>query len=148
MSWDTLYLLLNAAVVPAWGLLLFMPRAALTRKLVHSGIYPIGIGLFYLLCFLAAAFLGQAAEGFSFFTLDGVATLFDHPNGVLIGWSHYLAFDLFVGAWIGRDAARRNYPHLIVAPMMLFTYLYGPFGLLAYMVFRFWKERQVPLLEE
>jgi len=148
MNFDLAYLALNAALVPAWGLLIFAPKSALTKQVVHSGLYPVGIGFFYVACFCAAAILGQAADGFSFFTLEGVATLFDHPNGVLIGWSHFLVFDLFVGAWIGRDAMRRDYKHIYIVPMILLSYLYGPIGLMAYIIFRWIRERRLPTLEE
>ena len=148
MNFDLAYLALNAVLLPAWALLLFAPKSTITKQLVHSGVYPVCIGFFYIVCFGAAAFWGQAANGFSFFTLEGVAILFDHPNGVLIGWSHFLAFDLFVGAWVARDAQRRDYNHLIVAPMILLSYLYGPIGLIAYMIFRWVRERRLPTLEE
>ena len=35
-------------------------------------------------------------------TLAGVQTLFTVPEMVLIGWLHYLAFDLFAVLWIAQ----------------------------------------------
>lgn len=136
MSYNTIYLLLNASVVPAWALLVFLPRAAITRQIVHSGLYPLILGTFYIICFALNMFFGFAAEGGNFNTISGVSQLFSHPNGVLIGWSHYLVFDLFVGAWIGRDSQRRGVPHLAAIPCMLLTFIFGPVGLLCYVLLR------------
>ena len=62
--------------------------------------------------------------------------LFSHPNGVLTGWTHYLVFDLFVGAWIGRDALRRGVSHFLVVPSLFFSFMFGPVGLVIYLASR------------
>ena len=43
--------------------------------------------------------------------------------GVVIGWTHYLAFDLFVGAWICRTARAESIPHAFVLPILVPTFL-------------------------
>ena len=43
-----------------------------------------------------------------------VARLFENPYLLLAGWVHYLAFDLFIGAWEVRDARRLEINHLLV----------------------------------
>jgi hypothetical protein len=49
---------------------------------------------------------------------------------------HYLAFDLFVGTWETRDAVGRGIPRWIVMPCLLWTFLFGPIGWLAYQAAR------------
>lgn len=139
MLYQTAFSLLNLAVVPAWLMLLLAPRWQLTRTLVHGGIYPAIYCAIYAVFLFNHLFLGAASADASFTSLDGVMGLFDHPNGILLGWTHYLAFDLFVGAWIGRDALRRGIAHWRAAPAMLLTFLLGPFGLLVYMAIRFFQ---------
>ena len=56
--------------------------------------------------------------------------LFTSPHAVLAGWIHYLAFDLFVGAWEVRDARRHGLSHWMVVPCLALTLMLGPFGLL------------------
>lgn len=136
MTYDTIFGLLNASVVPAWALLILLPRASITRAVVHSGIYPLLLGVFYIICFALNIFGDLTAEGGNFFTHEGISTLFSHPNGVLIGWSHYLVFDLFVGAWVARDSQRRGIPHLAAIPCLLLTFIFGPVGLLCYVLVR------------
>ena len=51
---------------------------------------------------LVLAFWSSAKGGFD--SLDNVAALFQTRELLLAGWIHYLAFDLFTGAWIVRTA--------------------------------------------
>ena len=136
MDYETLYGAANMAVMPAWLLLALLPKSTITKNLVHSGLYPVVYGVLYLALFVRATAFGEAAEGGGFDTLDTVMTAFTHPNVALMGWAHYLVFDLFVGAWIGRDAAARGVNHFAVIPCFLFTFIAGPIGLLMYLLLR------------
>ena len=71
--------------------------------------------------------------------------LFANPFALLAGWVHYLAFDLFIGAWEVRDAQQHQVPHLAVVPCLLLTFLFGPAGLLLYFVLRYALRRQLSL---
>lgn len=133
---DLLFSLINISVMPAWVLLIFAPRWSLTRRVVHSVFYPMLLGIFYLsLMIYMSAYGPENTEG-GFTSIAGVQALFAEPLGLVIGWAHYLVFDLFVGAWVARDALRKNLNHLLVAPCLLFTYVLGPIGLLLYIILR------------
>lgn len=136
MDYGTYYSVINYLVMPAWLLLVLLPKHAVTAKLVHSGIYPIIFGLFYLVLWVRALAFGESAEGGGFSTLETVMVAFSHPNVTLMGWAHYLVFDLFVGAWIGRDSSARGMNHFMVTPCLIFTFLAGPIGLLLYLALR------------
>ena len=58
--------------------------------------------------------------------------LFTMPEIALAGWIHYLAFDLFVGAWEVRTARREGIAFLLVLPCLALTFLFGPAGFLAF----------------
>lgn len=148
MNWDTAYLAINALVVPAWALLVFLPAASITRKLVHSGLYPLVFGLVYATSLGAALVFGVSDPGAGMSSLGAVMSLFDHPNGIITGWSHFLVFDLFVGAWIARDARRRSIPHLIILPALVFSFVFGPIGLLIYMLIRLLRGEGLSLDED
>lgn len=137
MTEENLYLLINAGVLPAWALLFVVPRAEITRKFVHSGLYPIAYGALYAAFLSAALFFGRSSPDAGMSTLSGVSAIFSHPNGVLTGWTHYLVFDLFIGAWISRDAIRRGISHIFILPALFFSLMFGPIGLLIYFVLRF-----------
>lgn len=136
MSPEAIFTILNLSVVPAWALLVFLPRADVTRTVVHSGVYPLLLGLFYISFFAYALLAGTIGEGIDFTSVAGVSIVFQAPIGVLIGWSHYLVFDLFVGAWVARDSQRRGVPHLAAVPCLLLTLVVGPVGLLCYLLVR------------
>lgn len=136
MDYETGYMLINLGVLPAWLLLFFAPRSSLTEKLVHSGMYPLVYGGLYAFFLIRAMYFGVGAEDGGMTTAAGVSAFFSHSNGVLVGWLHYLVFDLFVGAWIARDGARKNIAHWKLLPCMFFALMLGPVGLLLYMVLR------------
>jgi len=84
------------------------------------------------------------AQG-GFGSLADVAALFSQPGLLLAGWVHYLAFDLFIGAWEVRDARRHSVSHLLVIPCLITTFLLGPIGLLAYVILRVTKARTLTM---
>ena len=71
--------------------------------------------------------------------LEGVKQLFANDYILLAGWVHYLAFDLFIGAWEVRDARLVGISHWLVIPCLLFTFMLGPVGLGMYFVLRWNK---------
>jgi hypothetical protein len=66
-------------------------------------------------------------------TLATVAPLFATPEGVTIGWVHFLAFDLLVGRYVYLEARKRRMPALLTTPILFFTLMLGPIGYLAYL---------------
>lgn len=133
---EQIFLYANYSVLPFWALLIFAPTLKITDHLVHSVLAPLLLGTVYLWFFVDGAFTENGASIADFGTLDGVMKLFTMKQAVVAGWVHYLVFDLFVGAWIGRDAQRCAFPHLLVIPCLLLTLLLGPLGLLAYLLLR------------
>jgi hypothetical protein len=80
------------------------------------------------------AFWTRAEGGFG--SLDDVARLFRTPQLLLAGWLHYLAFDLFVGAWEVRTARRDGIPFPFIIPCLALTFLFGPAGYLVFTAVR------------
>ena len=66
------------------------------------------------------------------YSLAGIGAVFANPMLALIGWVHYLAFDLWVGSWEVNEAKRRKLPHWMVVPCLVLTFLLGPIGLVAF----------------
>ena len=83
---------------------------------------------------LVLAFWSRAPGGFG--SLAEVMALFTMPEIALAGWIHYLAFDLFVGAWEVRTARREGIAFLLVLPCLALTFLFGPAGFLAFSALR------------
>ncbi len=122
MSPELAFSLLNLAVVPWWGLWLVAPRSARAlRAASHSGIF-LALAVAYALL-LAAAVGGGGLGGAGYAPLRAALAT---PLGFLAGWTHYLVFDLFVGAWILRESRRLD---LEPRPYLLLALLVGPVGL-------------------
>lgn len=138
MSPETIFSACGTLVLPGWLLLVFLPRWKWTARLVAAVIIPALIGVVYV--YLVVAHFGQAEGGFG--SLADVSRLFQNQHALLAGWIHYLAFDLFVGAWEVRDAQRVGLHHLLVVPCLALTFLFGPAGLLLYFLLRWALRRE------
>ena len=62
--------------------------------------------------------------------------MFASDSALVAGWFHYLAFDLFVGTWIVRDGLERKLHPLLILPCLPLTFLFGPAGLLLFLILR------------
>lgn len=136
MDLNLLFTLANLSVFPAWIMLIFLPNWSVTEKLVHSMLYPLILGAAYSVGLFLSVFGGMGAADGGFSTIEGVRALFSVDVGILVGWIHYLVFDLFVGAWEARDAKRRGFSHWLLIPCLFFTFMAGPLGLLLYVLLR------------
>ena len=83
---------------------------------------------------LVLGFWTRASGGFG--SLADVQLLFQTPQILLAGWVHYLAFDLFIGAWIVRTARTEGLNFVFVVPLLPLTFLFGPAGFLAFTLIR------------
>jgi len=137
MDWGLIFKGANLAALVAWIALILLPRWPV---LLSALLYLVVGGL----CALYAALLISVLSGFipageggaDFTTIEGVRSIFGSDVGVVIGWTHYLAFDLFVGLWIARDADAKFFARWIQAPILLATFMAGPLGLVIWLIVR------------
>ncbi|MGH9220198.1 MAG: ABA4-like family protein [Vicinamibacterales bacterium] len=140
MDLEQLFSMAGLVAMSGWLLLVILPRNSIVQ-LVAGVAIPLVLSVGYLIL-IVLHFRGT--EG-GFGSLADVAALFQKPELLLAGWIHYLAFDLFIGAWETRDAQRSGLPHLVVIPCLVMTFMLGPIGLLFYFAIRTAKLRAVPL---
>lgn len=135
MTPDQAFKIASQLVLPGWLLLVFLPRWIGTRWLVHAGILPVLLGIGYLA--IVGPTIAQGNLKFSEFgSFAGVKGLFQNDWVIVAGWIHYLAFDLWTGAWEVRDSSRIGLTHLLVIPCLFLTFMLGPVGLLLYFLLR------------
>jgi hypothetical protein len=127
MNAETIFSIANTTALLGWIWLAVAPHWIWTRRIVWTAI-PLLLSAAYLI--LVVLFFGGVEGGFG--TLADVMKLFDNKHAALAGWIHYLAFDLFVGAWEVKDAQEKNISHWFVVPCLFLTFLLGPIGFLAY----------------
>jgi hypothetical protein len=138
MDLERMFSLAGAIAVTGWLFLVFVPRRPYTQTIAGI-IAPLVLAAIYLALIFSNI---RGAEG-GFGSLADVAMLFQKRELLLAGWIHYLAFDLFIGAWETRDAARNQIPHLVVIPCLIMTFMLGPIGLLFYFAIRTAKTRNL-----
>lgn len=138
IDWNAWFSMVNLLALIAWTALIVLPR----WPALLSAVLYLGIGL---LCLIYATGLIGVVSGLisnpdgggaDFTTIEGVRAIFGSDAGVTIGWTHYLAFDLFVGLWIARDGDAKNISRLLQAPILLATFMAGPLGLLVWLILR------------
>ncbi len=132
MNWESVYSALSALAFVGWGMLALAP---LRRAMLINGACAVAL-LLALAYLYMLIFSTQSVEGGGFGTLAAVQALFSKAPNVMLGWTHYLAFDLFIGSWEVEDAGKRGVPHWLVLPCLFCTLMVGPVGLLLYFTLR------------
>jgi hypothetical protein len=132
MTPDNLFKICNLIAVTGWLVLLVSPWRPRLAQTYAGLLVPLILSVAYTGLVMA---FWSSAEG-SFSTLPDVMKLFTKPEVVLAGWVHYLAFDLFVGAWEVRTAHRDRVPFVLVIPCLALTFMFGPAGLLTFSAIR------------
>jgi hypothetical protein len=132
VNWPALFGAVNTAALLAWGALVLLPGRPRLLPIVRYGAVGILCALYVALVVAALTVgFGEARGGrVDFTTIAGVRAIFATDGGVVAGWTHYLALDLFAGVWIAEDADRRGFGRLAQAPVLLLTFMAGPAGLL------------------
>lgn len=145
MSADLIFQYATLIAVAGWATLIVSPLMPRISDLAASYAMPALISVAY--AGLILAFWTRAEGGFG--SLDEVAQLFQTRELLLAGWLHYLAFDLFVGAWIVRRGRADGVPFWLVLPCLPLTFLFGPAGYLAFVAIRAarFQVRAMPAIE-
>ncbi len=134
MTDEQLFGLANAVPLLGWLALCFAPLArgplVATARIVAT---VLAVG-YAAMVGVALAKGGGSMPDLT--TLPGLARAFSDPHVMLIGWVHYLAFDLWTGAWEVEEAGRRGMPHGAVLPALVLTFLAGPIGLVIFLLLR------------
>ena len=122
-----LYAVVNSCTAPLWLAMVLAPRSTLTARLVQlaTPLYA-ALGASYV-ALLASGWGGGRVD---FRDPETVRAGLARPKGFLAGWTHYVAFDLFVGRWIWEQglAERRS-----TRAALLMTWLAGPSGLAVFL---------------
>lgn len=141
---DTLFGVASSLAMLGWTALALSPARARwsgMARLFAGRVLPLLFAVMYVVLFVRN---GMADGGYG--SLAEVQRLFAVPELLAAGWLHYLAFDLFVGAWIAKRGAELGLPHLALLPLLVLTFLFGPAGLLGFVALRgltqWWRQRR------
>lgn len=122
----------NMAALGGWIFLVLAPRrwrlAFWVPKFLITGLLSAAYAT------LIATSFGKTEGGFG--SLEQVKQLFANDHVLAAGWLHYLAFDLFVGCWIARQADAAGIHRLLQLPFLFLTFMFGPIGFLLFILTR------------
>ena len=113
LNYENIYLIANIGVIPCWLLLIFLPRAIITKILVKSVVIPL---------LLSTAYIFIAYQIF---------------------WLHFLTINLFAGNWIANDAQNFLVSRPLVIISLITTYFTGPLGLVLYWLIRIFYSKKI-----
>ncbi len=122
-------------VLPAWVLLIFLPRSQWTQKLVLSGLISAILALIYIVAMVISFPIFQEGGGFS--TFDQVKVLFSSEWALLAGWIHYLCFDLLIGISVSKSLENKSV--FIRAIFLSLVFMFGPLGWVFSQIFQKWN---------
>lgn len=120
-----------------WVLLFVFHKAAFIDKVITLIIVLLLSCIYGYLLFVQKNPKGERYPRGNFKQFEGIVNFFKNPRVVLIGWVHFLAFDLMIGLYIKNDALALGISFWWIIPSLLLTILFGPLGLLSYFILRF-----------
>ncbi len=138
MSPDSIFGICNTIAMAGWIVLIAIPWWTSADKFIIGIIITLFAIVYAFLLFSGFNF----ADASKFGSLSGVMELFRDPVIVTAGWIHYLAFDLLAGVFIRRNAWKYGISHWLVIPCLLLTFMFGPVGLLLYLIIRILATKQ------
>ncbi len=135
MNTETLFTIFNTSILLPWLLLLLAPKWSVTQHMLRTKWPVLVLAVAYLSLLLIDLF-SATDSSIDFMSFQSIKAAFGRDEVMLIGWIHYLAFDLFVGMWELKAGQERGIPHYFLAPCLIFTLMYGPIGFLFYLILR------------
>jgi hypothetical protein len=132
MTPDLVFRIGNEVAITGWLALILGGRFRIVSSVLCKYILPGTISFVYGI--LVVTHWSGHQGGFD--SVASVHRLFDNLWLLTAGWLHYLASDLFVGAWEVRAAQRSGISHWLVIPCLIITFLFGPIGFLVFLLLR------------
>ena len=135
MPLDLLFRIASGIALAGWVALAFAPVRRPFAVFLARFLAALLCGGYFAVLVHALSH-GPAPSLAAFNSLDGIIGLLHTREASLAGWVHYLAFDLFTGAWEAETAPSSRVPHALLLVCLFLTFMTGPVGLLMYLVLR------------
>jgi len=128
---DALFWFSSLYILPFWLMMWFAPAHERTAALLRNEwVYLAPLAAAYTIAVLPNLLDILLLLGSDMPTPEIVVSLFDDRDVILIGWLHYLAFDLFVGRWTWQRLMATNQPLYVSFPVLLLSMMVAPLGAL------------------
>ena len=128
---DALFWFSSLYILPFWLMMWFAPPHERTAWLMRSEwVYLAPLAVAYALAVLPNIVDIFILLGSEMPTPEIVVDMFSEREVILVGWLHFLAFDLFVGRWTWQRLMATEQPIYISFPVLLFSMMVAPLGAL------------------
>ncbi|TSB32445.1 ABA4-like family protein [Streptomyces benahoarensis] len=134
MTDSTLFELAFLCAAPFWALLILAPGRRLTDRVAASPLPLLPVIAVYLA--LAVPVFPPLWAAVLHPDLAGFQQLMTLGGGAGAIWAQVIAWDLFLGQWMYREARALGIHPLVMGPLLAFTVLLSPFGLLLFLALR------------
>jgi hypothetical protein len=131
----------NTLALVAWIALVLFPGKKLVSGWLCAVVMPGLLALGYA-AVIAWKFATNGPPEGDVMTLSGLRDVFQDDWVFAAAWTHYLVFDMVVGAWIARDSVKLGLPWLLRTVALVLTFLSGPVGFLIYILGRWVLRRE------
>ena len=148
-SIEMIYLWLSFGVLPFWFILIVFPQSKVCGLFVTS-IFPfliLGSVYIYLLYYFFN--IGyDFSENFNLYLgIYNLANLLENEGFLILIWTHFLAINLFCGAWIVRDSQKYLMSKYFNFIPLIITYFIGPLGIIIYWIIRIFFAKKISLFD-
>ena len=144
-----IYLWLNFGVLPFWFILFFFPQSKIC-KIFTTSIFPIIIFSLIYSYLIYTIFTDDYdfLKNFSLYmSFANLLNLFENSYFLILFWIHFLALNLFCGAWMVNDYQKFNMPKALIFFPLLITYFVGPLGIFFYWIFKIFYAKKISLYD-
>ncbi len=125
----------NTIALLAWIALVLFPGRRVISHLLCGIVVPALLAIGYA-AVIGWKFSQNGPPSGDVMTISGLRAVFADDWVFAAAWTHYLCFDMVVGAWIARDAVRIGIPWPLRTVALVLTFLAGPVGFLVHVIAR------------
>jgi hypothetical protein len=132
---DSFFQATNTVALLAWIALVLLPARRFVSHVLAAILVPAALAVGYAAVIVWKMTQDGPPPG-DVMTLGGLKSMFADDWVFAAAWTHYLVFDMVVGAWIARDSVRLGMPWMLRTVALVLTFLAGPVGFLIHVVGR------------
>jgi hypothetical protein len=130
-------------IIPLWSLMWFLPKHGITARVMGD----VRICVLPLLIPYAILVIPNILDifitlGSEMPTPELVIEFFQDDEVIIIGWLHFLAFDILAGRYIWQRMLECNRPIYISTPILIFSMMVAPLGFLMG-ILATWNHKQI-----
>lgn len=128
---DILFWISSLYILPFWLMMWFAPNHERTEALMRSEwVYLAPLAGVYAIAVLPNIVDIFILLGSEMPTPNIVVGMFEEREVILVGWLHFLAFDLFVGRWTWQRLVATGKPLYVSTPVLILSMMVAPLGAL------------------